>query len=126
MILACIFACTFLGILGGIPIGQAIARNRPRLRRTGTSAWPIEGKGAIELDCHACGQFNRVPEKHLRDRPVCGACKARLRPKAHLVVVRGAPPNLALNAKLRETWQDPDRLWSSLADYLDPVTPKAS
>lgn len=32
----------------------------------------------LTLVCPACGAINRLPEQRLADRPVCGACRARL------------------------------------------------
>jgi len=73
---------------------------------------------AVEVDCKACGKFNRVPSHRLRDRPACGRCKARLMPGKHLVLCRRAPLDDRLRSELRVVWLDFDQLWKCLADHV--------
>lgn len=79
----------------------------------------FSGQGfSVEVDCRGCGQFNRVPSHRLRDRPVCGRCKARLMPRRRVVLCRVTPMNSRLLTELKEVWSDEDRLWQSLADHV--------
>lgn len=73
---------------------------------------------SVEVDCRACGQFNRVPSHRLRDRPKCGRCKARLMPGRRIVLCRVRDMDRALRAELDALWRDEDRLWQSLADHV--------
>lgn len=73
---------------------------------------------SVEVDCRACGQFNRVRSHRLRDRPKCGRCKARLMPGRRLVFCRVSLMDGPLRAELDALWKDEDRLWQSLADHV--------
>ena len=73
---------------------------------------------SVEMDCRACGQFNRVPLGRLRDRPRCGKCKARLMPGKRVVICRTSPIEGPLRVELSALWNDEDRLWQSLADHI--------
>lgn len=90
-----------------------------RRRRRAASDQAFSDPGySVEVDCRGCGQFNRVPSHRLRDRPKCGRCKARLMPKKRVVLCRVTPMNRALSAELDAVWNDDERLWQSLADYV--------
>lgn len=92
------------------------AENRSRHRR---SAEMFSDLGiSVEVDCRACGQFNRVPSHRLRDRPKCGRCKKRLMPGRRVVVCRVSPMEGVMRAELDALWKDEDRLWQSLADHV--------
>jgi RNase P subunit RPR2 len=73
---------------------------------------------SVEVDCRACGQFNRVPSHRLRDRPKCGRCKARLMPGKRVVVCRVSSMEGVIRAELDALWKDEDRLWQCLADHV--------
>jgi len=73
---------------------------------------------SVEVDCRACGQFNRVPSHRLRDRPKCGRCKASLMPGTRVAVCRVRPMEGSLRAELEEVWTDEDQLWQSLANHV--------
>jgi len=73
---------------------------------------------SVEVDCRACGQFNRVLAHRLRDRPKCGRCKERLMPGRHVVLCRVSPMEAPLRADLDAVWTDEDRLWQCLADHV--------
>jgi hypothetical protein len=73
---------------------------------------------SVEVDCRACGQFNRVPSHRLRDRPKCGRCKARLMPGKRVVVCRVSPMEGVMRSDLDALWKDEDRLWQCLADHV--------
>lgn len=73
---------------------------------------------SVEVDCRACGQFNRVASHRLRDRPKCGRCKVRLMPGKHVTLCRVSPMQAPLRAELNALWKDEDRLWQSLADHV--------
>lgn len=78
----------------------------------------IRGTGLfIEMDCRACGWLNSVPCKHLRARPACLNCRARLMPGSHLVLCHlTAMPGL--RSELETLWTDEERLWLRLADHV--------
>lgn len=73
---------------------------------------------SVEVDCRACGQFNRVLSHRLRDRPKCARCKARLMPGRRIVLCRVSPMDGPMRAELDALWKDEDRLWQSLADHV--------
>lgn len=73
---------------------------------------------SIEVDCRACGQFNRVPSHRLRDKPKCGRCKSRLMPGKKVVVCRVSSMEGPMRAELDALWKDEDRLWECLADHV--------
>lgn len=77
---------------------------------------------SVEVDCRACGQFNRVPSLRLLDRPKCGRCKARLMPRRRIVLCRVSQMHGALISELDEVWTDEDRLWQRLANHVDGKT----
>jgi hypothetical protein len=92
---------------------------RRRFQRSAEAADGFSDPGyTIELDCRACGQFNRVPSHRLRDKPKCGRCKARLMPGRRLVLCRLSRLDGALDKELDAVWRDEDRLWQSLADHV--------
>jgi hypothetical protein len=92
---------------------------RRRFQRSAAAAEDFSDPGyTIELDCRACGQFNRVPSHRLRDKPKCGRCKARLMPGKKLVLCRLSRLDGALDKELDAVWKDEDRLWQSLADHV--------
>jgi hypothetical protein len=97
---------------------QRWAQARSR-RRRGDEAFSDPGI-SVEVDCRACGQFNRVPSHRLRDRPKCGRCKARLMPRRRVVLCRVTAMEGRLLAELDALWKDKDedRLWQSLADHV--------
>lgn len=37
------------------------------------------------IKCSGCGAKNRVPKERLKDKPVCGKCKAELRPESVII-----------------------------------------
>jgi hypothetical protein len=88
-----------------------------RHRRGRSSGESLPGS-SIEVDCRACGQFNRVPHARLRDRPKCGRCKARLMPGRRIVVCHTSSIEGPLRAELDAHWDDEDRLWQSLFDHV--------
>lgn len=73
---------------------------------------------SIEVDCRACGKFNRVPGHRLRDRPKCGQCKARLMPGKRVVFCRVRPMEGVLRRGVNALWTDEDQLWGLLADHV--------
>jgi Zn finger protein HypA/HybF involved in hydrogenase expression len=76
-----------LGILafgGGFALRRWVDRRR-RQRVTEDEAFSDPGV-SVEVDCRACGQFNRVRAHRLRDHPKCGRCKARLMPGKRVVL----------------------------------------
>lgn len=73
---------------------------------------------SVEVDCRACGQFNRVQSHRLRDKPKCGRCKARLMPGKRVTLCRVTPMEGPLRVELNALWRDEDRLWQSLADHV--------
>jgi len=106
----------FVAFFGG---GFAIRRWIDGRRRRGASDGTLSDAGvSVEVDCRACGQFNRVPSHRLRDRPVCGRCKARLMPGKRVVLCRVSPMEGRLSADLDALWRDDDRLWQCLADHV--------
>ena len=75
---------------------------------------------SVEVDCRACGKFNRVPGHRLRDRPKCGRCKVPLMPGKRVVVCRVTSSLMKgpLRAELDAVWTDENRLWQALADHV--------
>ena len=97
----------------------AIARwIRRRDRRVASDDVFSDPGYSVEVDCRACGQFNRVPSHRLRDRPKCGRCKVRLMPKRRIVLCRVRQMDGALRTELDAVWTDEDRLWQSLANHV--------
>lgn len=73
---------------------------------------------SVEVDCRACGKFNRIPGHRLRDRPLCGSCKTRLMPRHQLRLCRVTTLAKALSDELNTVWKDQDRLWEVLANHV--------
>lgn len=73
---------------------------------------------SVEVDCRACGKFNRVPQERLRDRPKCGRCKVRLMPKKSVVICRVSSMEAGMRADINKVWDDEDKLWATLADHV--------
>jgi hypothetical protein len=73
---------------------------------------------SVEVDCRECGQFNRVPQERLRDRPKCGRCKVKLMPKNRVVLCRVTPMEKAMRADINKVWDDETKLWDTLADHV--------
>jgi hypothetical protein len=73
---------------------------------------------SVEVDCRACGKFNRVPSHRLRDRPKCGQCKVRLMPGKGVVICRVSPMSGQLSSDLYTSWKDDEQLWQCLADHV--------
>ncbi len=109
-------------ILLATGFGLGLLARRWSARRRGAAITPIAGSSdlgyAVEVDCRACGQFNRVPSHRLRDRPSCGRCKARLMPGKRVVLCRVSPMEGLLRTELDALWRDEDRLWQCLADHV--------
>lgn len=104
--------------VGAFGLGALARRWRDgRRRRTSDETFSDPGV-SVEVDCRACGQFNRVPSHRLRDRPKCGRCKARLMPGRRIVLCRVRDMDAPLRAELDALWKDEDRLWQSLADHV--------
>src|ERR1700751_3529167 len=100
---------------------RALRRLRIPKRQQKQSSETFSDLGVyVEVDCRACGQFNRVPSNRLRDRPKCGRCKKRLMPKKRVVLCRVSPMKNSLSAELDTVWMDEDRLWQSLANHIMP------
>lgn len=107
-----------LGLFAGaFGLGALVRRWRDHRRRMSDETFSDPGV-SVEVDCRACGQFNRVPSHRLRDRPRCGRCKARLMPGRRIVLCRVRDMDRALRAELDALWRDEDRLWQSLADHV--------
>lgn len=110
--------------LGCVAVGHLAAHglrryNARRARRADDGDKSFSALGvSVEVDCRACGQFNRVPSHRLRDRPKCGRCKARLMPGKRVVLCRVRPMEGSLRAELDAVWTDEDQLWQSLADHV--------
>ena len=83
---------------------------------------------SVEVDCRACGKFNRVPGHRLRDRPKCGSCKAPLMPGKRVVLCRVTSSLMKgpLRAELDAVWTDESRLWQALADHVTIETKGAA
>ena len=83
---------------------------------------------SVEVDCRACGKFNRVPGHRLRDRPKCGRCKVALMPGKRVVVCRVTSSLMKgpLRAELDAVWTDESRLWQALADHVTIETKGAA
>jgi hypothetical protein len=106
-----------------------------RRERAATSEPPAAGDTetfsapgySVEVDCRACGKFNRVPGHRLRDRPKCGRCKAALMPGKRVVLCRVTSSLMKgpLRAELDAVWSDESRLWQALANHITLET-KAS
>jgi len=75
--------------------------------------------GYVQADCRACGQINRLPWQRLRDKPVCGKCKARLLPKARVVISTCDP---VLNRELTSVWDNYEKVWELVADAFDRLS----
>lgn len=114
MTIVLILNITGLILLGILPHWWISSRQSPRSNGEGAS---LPGF-SVQADCHACGQFNRVPSSRLRDRPKCARCKARLRPGKRVILCRSFPMQEALGAELDAVWMDADRLWQCLADHV--------
>jgi hypothetical protein len=99
----------------GLAIRRWVVRGSRRSVDHGTFS---DAGVSVEVDCRACGQFNRVPSHRLRDRPRCGRCKRRLMPGRRLVLCRVRDMDRALRSELDALWRDEDRLWQSLADHV--------
>lgn len=105
-------------VVSGVLIWM-IWSDRPRQQRRESVDETFSDPGySVEVDCRACGQFNRVPNHRLRDRPKCGRCKARLMPGKRVVVCRVSPMEGVMRAELDALWKDEDRLWQCLADHV--------
>jgi hypothetical protein len=105
-------------IIGGVgPVSALLTRVLPGRRRRTAGTFSDSG-ASVEVDCRACGQFNRVSSHRLRDRPKCGRCKARLMPGRRVVVCHVSPLEGPLRVELNALWDDEDRLWQSLADHV--------
>lgn len=72
--------------------------------------------GSVETDCRGCGQINRIPWHRLRNRPVCGKCKARLLPKGRVRISIDDP---ATSRELVAVWDDYEKMWESIANAFD-------
>ena len=75
--------------------------------------------GTVEADCRGCGQINRIPWQRMRDKPVCGKCKARLMPKAR---VRMSVEDPVLQSELAAVWNDYEKVWNVIADAFDKLS----
>lgn len=75
--------------------------------------------GYVTVDCRSCEQVNRITWQRLRDKPVCGKCKARLMPKTRITVTTSDP---VLNHELSKVWNDFDKTWSLIADAFDRLS----
>ena len=75
--------------------------------------------GTVEVDCRSCEQINRVPWQRIRDKPVCGKCKARLMPKARVRISVSDP---AWQRELDKVWNDYDKIWSVIGDAFDRLS----
>jgi hypothetical protein len=73
---------------------------------------------SVEVDCRACGKFNRVYASRLRDRPVCGRCKAKLMPGKRVMLTRVIPMEGVIRSELNKHWTDETRLWEILANHI--------
>lgn len=105
-------------IVIGYGLGELDLWLRQRSGRRDTDETFSDPGYSVEVDCRACGKFNRVPSYRLRDRPKCGSCKVRLMPGKCVVLCRMTPMNRSLSAELDAVWKDEDRLWQSLADHV--------
>ncbi len=92
--------------------------DRRRRRRGGDDETFSDPGVSVEVDCRACGQFNRVPSHRLHDRPKCGRCKVRLMPGKRIALCRVSLMEGPLRVELDKLWKDDDRLWQCLADHL--------
>lgn len=101
---------------GGFLVRRWVDRRR-RQRVTEDEAFSDPGV-SVEVDCRACGQFNRVRAHRLRDKPKCGRCKARLMPGKRVVLCRVSQMDRTLARELDAVWKDDDRLWQCLADHV--------
>lgn len=101
----------------GAFVRRSLDRRRRRLRSGDEEAFSDPGV-SVEVDCRACGQFNRVPSHRLRDRPKCGRCKERLMPGRRIVLCRVSTMDGVLRADLDALWKDEEGLWQSLADHV--------
>ena len=112
--------------LGCVALGHGMAhlakqywrRRRERTQTSGDVEAFSDPGVAVEVDCRACGQFNRVRAHRLRDRPKCGRCKARLMPGKRVVICRVSQMDRTLARELDAVWKDEDQLWKSLADHV--------
>src|SRR5262249_1692908 len=108
-----IFGLLFLNLIifavFWIPGFVILRRRRDQLRRDGEDSTFATPGVSIEVDCRACGQFNRVPSHRLRDRPKCGRCKERLMPGKRLTLTRVSRLEARFSAELDAVWQDEDR-----------------
>lgn len=110
-------AVLFLAIGYGLALTALWITKRLRRRAPDDEHFSDPGV-SVEVDCRACGQFNRVMSHRLRDRPKCGRCKARLMPGKRVVLCRVSPMQAPLRAELDAVWKDEERLWQSLADHV--------
>ena len=104
-----------------------VATSEPPASRDGdTETFSAPGY-SVEVDCRACGKFNRVPGHRLRDRPKCGRCKVFLMPGKRVVLCRVTSSLMKgpLRAELDAVWSDEGRLWEALANHITLET-KAS
>jgi hypothetical protein len=90
---------------------------RPKPPQTDDVVATVTGY-SVEVDCRSCGQFNRVPQERLRDKPKCGRCKVRLMPKLKVVLCRVSPMEAAMRADINKVWDDEAKLWDTLADHV--------
>lgn len=109
---------TGLVLLGILAHWWISSRQPPHVDSSGTSPPGF----SVEVDCQACGQFNRVPGARLRDRPKCGHCKARLMPGRRVTLCRSFPMQDILGTALDAVWTDADRFWVCLADHVSRET----
>jgi thioredoxin 2 len=58
-----------------LPAGREQAALRSRMEGKGEKAMPEE---CVIQSCPACGTRNRVPRRRIRERPICGKCRAPL------------------------------------------------
>jgi hypothetical protein len=75
--------------------------------------------GTVEADCRGCGQINRISWQRMRDKPICGKCKARLMPKA---CVRMSIEDPVLQGALAAAWNDYEKTWAAIADAFDKLS----
>jgi hypothetical protein len=73
----------------------------------------------VEMDCKACGQFNRVAWHKLLAKPLCGRCKVRLMPRTRVNITTVTK---VFDTQLTKIWNDYDGLWQ----YIDGVFTKHS
>ncbi len=95
-------------------------RDLARTRQTIDNAVPPTSGYFVEVECAACAKMNRIPATRLRNRPVCGNCKARLQPGKRIVLshVQVHATDPVWGAALDGVWQDYDAFWNTLDAYF--------